>query len=136
MKKTGLSCIILCLSVFYIGCANSGSRDKATANPEQVALTESILMYFQQEQFEKIVVHFSDNVKKQMNKEQLAVVWAQLNAQAGKFTKSEFYSAEKIGAVGDRVVYQCHFGSQKLYFQLVFGKDNKVTGIFFKPQPN
>ncbi|MDR0714218.1 MAG: DUF3887 domain-containing protein [Bacteroidales bacterium] len=64
------------------------------------------------------------------------MVWAQLNTQIGRYGKSEFYGVEKIDAVGDKIIYQCHFGSQKLYFKLTFGKDNKIAGIFFNPQPN
>ena len=136
MRNLGFILVLFCLSAFYAGCTGSGSRNKAAANQEQVALAESILLYFQQEQFEKIVDHFDDKMKMQLNKEQLAAVWAQLNAQAGKYAKSEFYSAAKIGTAGDRVIYLCQFGSQKLYFQLVFGKSNKIAGLFFKPQPN
>jgi len=136
MRNLGLIFALFCLSALYVGCSGSGSSKKTAANQEQIALADSILSYFQQEQFEKIVEHFDDRMKMGLNKEQLAAVWAQLNVQAGKFTKSEFYNADKVGAAGDRVVYLCHFGSQKLYFQLVFGKDNRISGLFFKPQPN
>jgi hypothetical protein len=136
MTIAGHLLIFICLSSFYIGCSNSGSGNKAAANQEQIVLTDSILLYFQQERFDKIVDHFDENMKLGLNKEQLAVVWAQLNAQFGKYAKSEFYSADKISDAADRIVYRCDFGSQKLYFQVVFGKDNRVSGIYFKPQPN
>ena len=32
MKNFGLSCVMICLSTFYVGCLNSASRDKAAAN--------------------------------------------------------------------------------------------------------
>jgi hypothetical protein len=126
------------MAVVYTGYGNTSAPKvaKDTANAEQLALADSILLYFQQEQFDKIVPHFDDNVKRQLNKEQLAVVWAQLNTQIGKYEKSEFYGVEKIDAVGDKIVYKSNFGSQQLYFQLILGKDNKIAGIFFKPQPN
>jgi hypothetical protein len=107
-------------------------RDKSVANSDQVVLADSILIYFQEEQFDKIIPHFDDKVKARLNKELLAVAWAQLNTQYGKYSKSEFYRAEKLNAVGDRIVYVTYFGSQKLYFELVFGKDNKIAGIYFK----
>jgi hypothetical protein len=126
------------MAVVYTGCGNTSAHKvaKDTANAEQLVLADSILLYFQQEQFDKIVPHFDDNVKRQLNKEQLAVVWAQLNTQIGRYGKSEFYGVEKIDAVGDKIVYKSNFGSQQLYFQLILGKDNKIAGIFFKPQPN
>ena len=136
MRIVGYLLTLLCLSALYIGCSGTGSKNKTNANQEQVALADSILLYFQQEQFDKIVEHFDEKMKFGLNKEQLAAVWAQLNAQAGKYTKSEFYSADKVSNAGDRIIYLCYFGSQKLYFQLVFGKDNRVSGLFFKPQPN
>ena len=136
IKKFCYICLLCCLSTLYYECSNTKSRDKAEADPEQVALAESILSYFQEEQFDKIVEHFDAKMRLQMNKEQLAVVWAQLNAQVGKYANSEFYGTEKINNVGDKVVYTCYFGSQKLYFQLVLGKENKIIGFFFKPQPN
>ena len=124
------------ITAFCIGC---NSRQVNTTNveeyKEQIALADSILFYFQQEQFDKIVSHFDDNMKRQMNKEQLAVVWAQLNA-IGKYAQGEFYGVGKINDVGDKVTYICYFGTQKLYFQLVLEKDNQVIGLFFKPQPN
>ena len=135
-RKIGFICIVCCLPILYYGCSNTGAKNKADANPEQIALAESILSYFQQEQFDKIVDHFDAKIRLQMNKEQLAVVWAQLNAQFGKYTKSEFYSAQKMNNVGDRIVYTCYFGSQKLYFQLALGKENKIIGFYFKTQPS
>jgi len=136
MKNLGYICILCCLPVLYYGCSNTKSGDKTGADLEQVALTDSILSYFRLEQFDKVVIHFDDVLKRQLNKEQLAVMWAQLNTQVGKFTKSEFFGAEKIVDVGDKIVYTCYFSSQKLYFQLVFGKENQVVGLFFTPQPN
>ena len=136
MKKLGYICVLCCLSVLYYGCSNTGSRNKANVNPEQITLAENILSYFEQEQFDKIVEHFDAKMRLQMNKEQLSVAWAQLNTQFGKYTKNEFHSAQKVNNVGDMIVYTCYFGSQKLYFQLVYGKENIVLGMFFKPQPN
>ena len=127
--------IICCLSVLFFGCSNK-EKDKANANPEQIALAESILSYFQEEQFDKIVEHFDAKMRLLMNKEQLAVVWAQLNTQFGKYTKNEFHSVRKVNNVGDMIVYTCYFGSHKLYFQLMLGKDNQMIGMYFKPQPN
>ena len=135
MRTIGTFCIIYCLSILFFGCSNK-AKDKANANPEQIVLAESILSYFQQEQFDKIVEHFDDKMRLLMNKEQLAVVWAQLNTQFGKCTKNEFHSTQKVNNVGDMIVYTCYFGSQKLYFQLALGKENKIIGIYFKPQPN
>ena len=133
-KKLFLGVVVMCLTVLYASC---GSRSASSQNVEgfedQIALADSILLYFQQEQFDKIVVHFDDNMKQHLNKEQLAVVWTQLNTQFGKFAKSEFHSAQKIDAVGDRIVFQCNFGSTRLYFDLIFGKDDKIAGMFFKP---
>ncbi|MDR1181368.1 MAG: DUF3887 domain-containing protein [Bacteroidales bacterium] len=120
--------------VFCIGCGSRSMNRNIESAQEQVVLADSILLYFQLEQFDKIVRHFDDNVKRQLNKEQLAVVWAQLNTQFGKYSKSEFYGAEKLDAVGDKVVYKSNFGSQKLYFELIFGKDNKIVSIYFKPR--
>ena len=136
MKVFRYLCVLFCLSTLYSGCFNRGPADRSTADPEQVALADSILWYFQHEQFDKIVRHFDDNLKRQLNKEQLAAVWAQLSTQFGGYTSSEFYREDKLTSVGGRVTYQSHFGSQKLYFQLTTGKGNQVTGIFFKPQPN
>ena len=136
MKVFGTLWIIIILTALCIGCSNKGAGDKTAADPEQIALTENILLYFQQEQFDKIVEHFDARMKLSLNKEQLAVVWAQLSTQVGTYTKSEFHSAQKINNAADMIVYTCYFGSQKLYFQLVFGKDNQVRGMYFKPQPN
>jgi hypothetical protein len=121
--------------LFEFGCNSHQTNTTKTeeGNKEQIALADSILSYFQQEQFDKIEFHFSDKLKAQLNKEQLAVVWAQLNTQAGKYSNSQFYKAEKVNAIGDRITYECYFGTQKLYFQLVLGKDNQIIGLFFMP---
>ena len=128
--------VVVCLTVLYVSC---GSRSISPPNvegfEEHIAITDSILLYFQQEQFDMIVRHFDANVSRQLNKEQLAVVWAQLNTQFGKYANSELNSAQKLDAVGDRIVYQSHFGSKRLYFELIFGRDNKITSIHFKPNP-
>jgi hypothetical protein len=101
---------------------------------DQIALADSILLYFQQEQFKNIVVHFDNKLKAQLNKEQLAVVWAQLNTQMGKYWKGGYYKTEKLNAVGDRITYECYFGTQKLHLQFVFGNENRIMGIFFVPK--
>lgn len=135
-------CLVLSLLVVCIMCnacttKNQNTEDiRPTEFSEQIALTESILVCFQQEKFDEVEKHFSNNMRKQLSKEQLAVLWAQLNSQFGKFSKSRFYSAEKLHVIGDKIVYQCDFGSQQLYFQLVFGKDNRISGLFFKTHPN
>ena len=136
MKNSCLICVISCLSILYYGCSNTSSKDKAGVNLEQVALADSILTYFQHEQFDKIIDHFDDMLKLQMNKEQLSVIWAQLNVQVGAYTKNEFYGSEKINNVGDKIIYTCYFGPHKLYYQLILGKENRVIGLFFKPQQN
>ena len=142
--------VLFCLTVLFSNCSNSGSKtstekadvgsgnvtstEKGSANPEQIALTESILSYFQEGHFDKIVLNFDDNVKAEINEKQLAAVWERLNTHIGKYSKSEFYNVEKLNDVGDRVVYECYFGLQKLYFELIFGKENKISGISFKPK--
>ena len=65
MKKTNCLYLIIlfCLTVIYSGCSNTKSKDKALADPTQVDLTENILKYFQEEQFDKIFEHFDDNMK-------------------------------------------------------------------------
>ena len=128
--------MLFCLSALHSGCFNRTPADRSLADSKQLALADSILWYFEQEEFDKMVRHFDDKLKIQLSEEQLAVIWAQLNTQFGKYTNSEFYGTQKLDAVGDRVVYQSHFGSQKLYLQLVFGKDNRVIGLFFKTQPS
>ncbi len=123
--------ILICITGF---CINCGSRSVSIQDfGDQITLTDSILLYFQQEQFDKIVSHLDNKVKTQLNKEQLAVIWAQLNTQVGKYQKSELYKAEKVNTIANKVVYKCYFGSQKLYLELFFGKDNNIVGIFFKP---
>ena len=136
MKIIRYLCLLFWLSTLCIGCSNTStsSRDNVAVNPEQIALADSILSCLQQEQFDKIVDHFDENLKMQLNKEQLAVVWAQLNTQFGKYSRNEFYKAEKIDAVGNKIIYQCYFGNKKLYFQLVLGKENRIIGLFFTHQ--
>ena len=108
--------------------------DKADVSPAQIALIEKVLVHFEKEQFDKIVLLFDDNIKAQINKEQLAGVWERMNTSIGKYTKSEYYNAEKLDDVSDRVVYECSFGQYNMYFELIFGKGNKIAGIYFKPK--
>ena len=108
--------------------------DKADVSPEQIALIEKVLVHFEKEQFDKIVLLFDDNVKEQINKDQLAGVWGRLNTHMGKYSKSEYYNAEKLDDVSSKVVYACSFGQHNMYFELIFGKGNKIAGIFFKPK--
>ena len=154
--------IIFCLFVLFNNCSNTGSKssaektdnspeqtvaedvddspekiiliEKADVSPEQIALIEKVLLHFQEGHFDKIVSYFDDNVKTQINEGQLAAVWERMNTQIGKYSTSEFYKAEKLINIGERVVYKCNFGTYQMYFELVFGKDNKIAGIFFKPK--
>ena len=137
MRMFRYICILICLSALYVGC---GSRSSNIQNLEGfedlIALTDSILQYFQQEKFDRIVCHLDEKAKQQLNEEKLADAWASVNAQVGNYKKSKIYSAEKISSVGEKIVFQCSFEYGKIYFQLFFGKDNLVIGLYFKPQPN
>ena len=155
--------ILFCLSVLFSNCSNSGSKtsaekadagskkvavaekieanpvqialaEKVSVTPEHIALVEKVLLYFQQEDCGKIVPYFDDTVKSQINEEQLSAVWERLNTHIGKYSNSEFLKAEKLADIGDRVVYECSFGTHKMNFELVIDKENKIAGIFFKPQ--
>jgi len=124
--------LVVCITVFCVNCSRQANTSKVEDNKDQIALADSILFYLQQEQFDKIIDHLDVSLIMQLNKEQLAVVWAQLNTQVGKFAGSEFYKIEKIDNIGNKVIYKCDFGSQQLYFQLVLGKENRIMGLFFK----
>ena len=46
MKIFGLSSVMICLSAFYVGCSNSGSRDKAIANSYDKVSANSTFSFF------------------------------------------------------------------------------------------
>ena len=126
--------IVACITVLCLGCnLRRANTSEVEDNKDLIVLADSILFYFQQEQFDKIVDHFDVILNMKLNKEQLAVVWAQLNTQVGTYTRSEFYSLEKVNDIGNKVIYKSYFGSQQLYFQLVVGKENQIKGLFFTP---
>ena len=155
--------VLFCCTILFSNCSNSGSKtsaekadtgsenvavaekidanpepivllDKGSVNPEHIALIEKVLLHFNQDECGKIVSHFDNKVKSQINEGQLTAVWERMNSQIGKYSNSEFLKAEKLPGTGDRVVYECHFGIYKMNFELVIDKDNKIAGIFFKPQ--
>jgi len=127
--------VVVCLAVLCVSCGSrSGNmRFVEDENSERRVLANSILSYLQQEQFDKIVAHFDNNLRMQISKEQLAVIWAQLNVQFGEFSGGEYFITETIANVGEKVIYTTTFGGQRLFFELVFGRDNQIIGIFFRP---
>ncbi len=126
--------ILLCSTVFFVGC---GSRSTDTSsergNNRQTVLADSILQYFRQGQFDKIAAHLDHRANARLNKDGgLAAMWKQLNTQYGKYKKGEFYKAEELNVMTDKVVYICKFGTKELYLELNFFNDN-IAGLAFKP---
>ena len=151
---------LLCLTVMFSSCSNTSSKssteksnvspeavaekadispvaivitDKADVNPKHIALTEQMLLHFEQEQCDKIVLHFDDNVKSKIKESQLSGVWERLSTHYGKYSNSVFHNAEILND-RSKVVYECNFAMRKMYFQLVFDKDNKIADISFNPK--
>jgi hypothetical protein len=127
MKKIVSNIIIAWL--FILSCSSNGT----IINPEQKHIVDTVLLYMQQEKFDKVVSYFDESIKIQLNKEKLASVWAQLQVQVGKYEKSEFFKSQKIDKIGTKVIYKSYFGSTKLNFEVIFGKENKIIGMFYKP---
>jgi hypothetical protein len=94
----------------------------------------TVVKAFQQEDFAKIVSFFDDTMKKSLSEKQLRTTWAQIEFSVGKLQKADVDSITETEHEGYKILFiPCTFEKSALKLQLVFNKEGKISGLFFKP---
>lgn len=83
-------------------------------------------------QFAAVFASFDNTMAAAMPASGLSTVWAQLQQTAGPY-KSHTGTREAKEAGYDVVYVACTFERANLNAKVVFGKDGKVSGLFFQP---
>lgn len=102
----------------------------AQNNPEQLA--KSFIKDLNQGKFEQVASQFNEQVATQIDVAQIKKIWETINTQVGSFQEIESVKSDKKGELSITETL-CKFEKAYLNIQLAFDKENKVSGLFFKP---
>ena len=105
-----------------------------TAQPETslTARATTLVEQMASGQFGAVFAAFDNTMAAAMPASGLSTVWAQLQQTAGPY-KSHTSTREAKEAGYDVVYVACAFERANLNAKVVFGKDGKVSGLFFQP---
>jgi hypothetical protein len=105
-----------------------------TAQPETslTARATTLVEQMASGQFAAVFATFDNTMAAAMPASGLSTVWTQLQQTAGPF-KSHTSAREAKEAGYDVVYVACTFERASLNAKVVFGKDGKVSGLFFQP---
>jgi len=116
------------------------TEDSAEGDSEVIALASEMLDAIIAGDYEKATENFDDAMKEQLSPEALKEVWEkQLVGAAGAFKeKGEAVQkqVEEGGKTFECVVIKCEFEKMPLFCQVAFDSENKVAGLYFKPEDN
>src|SRR5262249_51490805 len=84
--------------------------------------------------FDKATGDFDEAMLKALPADKLKGTWEKVVGDAGAFQKQLSSRIEKSGKY-DAVIVTCAFQKKKLDARVVFDKDGKITGLFFKTPP-
>lgn len=124
--------LMVSMLLIAIACNSNSQNESLAYDGFNQKVADSVLHYLQEEKFDLVYNKFDNVISRQLNEEQLAVVWAQINGQFGKFVKTIDIRTEKSN-YGETVVQKCEFEKANLNFTLTFGKGGRIVGIYFKP---
>lgn len=105
-----------------------------TAQPETslTARATTLVEQMASGQFAAVFATFDNTMAAAMPTSGLSTVWTQLQQTAGPY-KSHTSTREAKEAGYDVVYVACAFERANLNAKVVFGKDGKVSGLFFQP---
>ena len=86
----------------------------------------------EKEAFNEAAKDFDARMAAALPADKLREVWQQIQAQAGSFKEKTATRTEKKGAY-DIIYVLCTFEKTNLDVKIVFGKDQKIAGLFFVP---
>ncbi len=110
------------------GDAGEAKKAEATRIARAKALVEALF----KEDFARAGKHFDDAMKKVLPRAKLEELPGKVRSSAGAFRKQLGTRTEKVKQY-DVVTVTCEFEKSKLDARVVFDKDGKVTGLFFRP---
>src|SRR5262249_48178493 len=84
--------------------------------------------------FDKATGDFDEAMLRALPADKLKGTWEKVVADAGAFKRQLSSRVEKSGKY-EVVIVTCEFQKKKLDTRVVFDKDGKITGLFFKTPP-
>lgn len=129
MKKP--SFMILIFLFLFVQVVQSADKIAVAPIAEEQIAKKFVALLIEQ-QFEKAVENFDDNMKAAVPPRKLTEIWiGQLNrlgaCQSIQRTRTEIYQQYRF------VFVTCQFEKQQMDVKVVIDKTNKIAGLFFKP---
>jgi pimeloyl-ACP methyl ester carboxylesterase len=123
----------LAIAVGLLLTSSLAAQDKAEKKETPIEKTaKAFVALLGKGDFDKATGHFDETMLKVLPSEKLKDSWEKVVADAGKFKKQLSSRVEKSGKY-DAVIVTCEFQKKKMDARVVFDKDGKITGLFFKP---
>src|SRR5262245_15362692 len=125
-----------CLAVVgLLFASNLAAFDKAQEKEAAVEKTaKAFVALLDKGDFDKATGDFDEAMLKALPADKLKGTWEKVGGDAGAFKKQLSSRVEKSGKY-DVVIVTCEFQKKKLDARVVFDKDGKITGLFFKTSP-
>jgi dienelactone hydrolase len=116
------------LACTLLASADDDKKSEATRVARAKAMIEALF----KEEFDKAGKDFDEAMKKALPPEKLKDIPAKYRPAVGAFRKLLGTRTQKIKQY-DIVFVTCEFEKVKLVARVVFDKDGKITGLFFRP---
>src|SRR5262245_118582 len=125
----------LAIAVGLLFASNLAALDKAEKKEVPVEKTaKAFVALLGKGEFEQATGSFDEAMLKALPADKLKGTWEKVVGDAGAFKKQLSSRVEKSGKY-DVVIVTCEFQKKKLDARVVFDKDGKITGLFFKTSP-
>jgi pimeloyl-ACP methyl ester carboxylesterase len=123
----------LAIVVGLLLSSSLAAQDKAEKKETPVEKTaKAFVTLLSKGDFDKAIGHFDEAMLKALPADKLKGAWEKVAGDAGDFKKQLSSRVEKSGKY-DAVIVTCEFRKKKMDARVVFDKDGKITGLFFKP---
>jgi uncharacterized protein len=121
--------LILAAAILFGGCGGSAG----TGDPKvREARAQSLVKNLAAGDYDEARKYFNLIMRVGMSSSQLKAVWEGLQKQAGEFRRPT-WSKEKIESGYNIVWVGCEFEKATMKTRVVFGSEDKITGLFFVP---
>lgn len=135
-KRVCLAISFLLAAILCLSCSDRGAGvniKEQDAAPQELKTKAPVLVdVLVREDYAEAVKDFDDAMKKALPEERLEAAWKSTVQQAGPFRQRLGLRTEQAQGY-DIVTVECEFEKSDIDIRVVYDRDGKIAGLFFKP---
>lgn len=125
-------CCLTAIAVGLICCANLSAQEQTDARKKALQeFADSFVDLLGKGEFEKATKDFDATMAKVLPADKLKETWEQVLADAGAYKRRLASRLEASGPY-EIVIVRCEFARKQMDGRVVFDKDAKISGLFFR----